>query len=166
MSADFRISLALAASVIVLPASAWGEPVPPSAQEAVYLEDGLVRLTIDRAELLALERPAGTVILGSTAIATATLSDDRTLILTGQTTGSTNLIVLDADGAEIIDTVLWVVERPELVTVHQGEQRQTYTCVRRCDPVLSVGDDAEFFSTTASQMGVRQGLTGDGAAGQ
>ncbi|MCT7374360.1 pilus assembly protein N-terminal domain-containing protein [Chelativorans salis] len=150
----------------------WAESDPflpdPARQGITHAESAhAVRLTVDFARLVELGRPAGTVILGNTAIATANLSDDRTLILTGRMAGSTNLIVLDAEGEEIANLVLEVVAGgAHLVTVHQGMQRQTYSCARGCDPVLSVGDDAEAFSTTAGQISTRQGFADSGAVGQ
>ena len=164
-TASHRISLALAVSAIALPAWAGGDPFLPMAERTAHGESGVVRLTIDFAKLVALDRPASTIVLGNNSIAAATLSDDRTLVLTGRTAGSTNLIVLDAEGEEVTNIILEVVAAGgHFITVHQGVQRQTFACPRRCEPVLSVGDDAEFFSATASQISVRNSFVG--AAGQ
>lgn len=162
-----RILAALAMTIAAPPAWAGGDPPPLERTEThlAHAERALVRLTIDFSSLLVLDEPASTIIVGNTAIAGATLSDDRTLILTGLTAGSTNLIVLDEEGEEITNLILEVVSGgPHMVTVHQGLSRQTFTCARRCEPVLSVGDNADFFSTTASQVSTRRGFTDSGAA--
>jgi hypothetical protein len=161
--------LALAMSICIAPAWAGGDPfLFDSAQhKLVYAESAdVVRVTIDFAKLLVLDRPASTIVIGNTAIAGANLSDERTLILTGKTAGATNLIVIDADGTEVANLILEVVAGgTHLVTVHQGVRRQTFTCAGRCDPVLSVGDDAELFTTTASQIEARHGFADvDGGA--
>lgn len=154
-----RAILALAMTAAAGPAWAGGDPFLFDSREhkVVYAEAAdILRVTIDFAKLLILERPARTVVIGNTAIAEANLSDERTLILTGKTAGSTNLVVIDAEGGEIANLVLEVVTGgPHLVTVHEGVRRLTFTCARRCEPVLSVGDDPEHFSTTASQIEAR-----------
>ncbi|WP_011579949.1 MULTISPECIES: pilus assembly protein N-terminal domain-containing protein [Chelativorans] len=167
MRAASRIPLALAVLLVTPPAEAGGDPLLAVEQTVAYERAGAVRLTIDFAELLVLDEPASTIIVGNSAIAAASLTDDRTLILTGRTAGATNLIVLDAEGEEIANLVLEVVAAGNhLITVHQGQSRRTFACARRCEPVLSVGDDAELFSATASQINTRSGFTDTGQAGQ
>lgn len=154
--AAWCIAIAVAGCAAAPAAHAGGDPFPHATIGGeVHGHDGVL-LVIDFAELLRLSEPASTVIIGNAAIAAANLSDDRTLILTGRTAGSTNLIVLDEAGTEIDRFLVKVVAGgPHMVTVHQGLQRQTYTCTRRCDPVLSVGDEQPFFENTASQIDTR-----------
>ncbi|MCZ4094253.1 pilus assembly protein N-terminal domain-containing protein [Sinorhizobium psoraleae] len=100
--------------------------------------EGVVRVIVDFARTLLLARPASTLIIGNPAIAQATLSDDRTVILTGRTSGSTNLIVMGADGEEVANVILDVVAAGgRLVTVDEGTGKTTYSCTNRCDPVQS-----------------------------
>lgn len=153
--------LVLAMSALVRPAAADESKtaIVPVQQRSMGAE-GVERLVVDFAKTVALPRPASTVIIGNTGIAQASLSDDRTVILTGKTPGSTNLIVIDADGAEVANLILDVVAGSgRLVTVHQGVRRATFTCGRRCDPVLLVGDDADHFNATASQIAARNGFS-------
>ncbi|MDX0563946.1 hypothetical protein GOD83_07705 [Sinorhizobium medicae] len=153
--------LLLAMSALVSPATADEQksPVVPVQQKSVGA-DGVERLVVDFAKTVTLPRPASTVIIGNTGIAQASLSDDRTVILTGKTPGSTNLIVIDRDGAEVANLILDVVAGSgRLVTVHQGLRRATFTCGRRCDPVLLVGDGADHFNATASQIAARNGFS-------
>ncbi|MDK1490884.1 pilus assembly protein N-terminal domain-containing protein [Sinorhizobium sp. 7-81] len=100
--------------------------------------EGVIRVVVDFARTLLLARPASTLIIGNPAIAQATLSDDRTVILTGRTPGSTNLIVIGTDGAEVSNVILDVVSAGgRLVTVDEGTGKTTYSCSDRCDPVQS-----------------------------
>jgi hypothetical protein len=119
-----------------------------------------VRLTVDFARILILERPASTIVIGNTGIADANMSDDSTIVLTGKTAGTTNLIVLDESRRAISNLVLEVViADPHLVRVHdQGGRRQTFTCARRCEPILSVGDEPGHFSAVQGQISARQGF--------
>ncbi|MCA1491296.1 pilus assembly protein N-terminal domain-containing protein [Sinorhizobium alkalisoli] len=111
-------------------------PAAAGAQGAVRQTEGVVKVIVDFARPLMLARPASTVIIGNPAIAQATLSDDKTVVLTGKTPGSTNLIVMDADGGEVANLVVDVVAAGgRLVTVDQGDGRATYSCSDRCDRV-------------------------------
>jgi uncharacterized cupin superfamily protein len=113
--------------------AAEGPPAAADAQGPVRQTEGVVKVIVDFARPLILARPAGTVIIGNPAIAQATLSDDKTVILTGKTPGSTNLIVMDAEGAEVANVVVDVVAAGgRLVTVDEGTGRATYSCSERC----------------------------------
>lgn len=132
-----------------------------SATPAVY--GSLLEIRLDFAHILALDEAAGTVAVGNDGIVRATLSDDQTIVLTGLAPGTTNLVVLDASGDEIYNTTVRVVASGDyLVTVYRGSLRQTYSCGSRCTPVVSIGDDGEFFSTAVTQVQARKGLAGEG----
>ncbi len=135
------LALALTAFVALGAAQAAEDRPPDTALEPTRQTEGIVRVIVDFARPLILARPASTLIIGNPAIAQATLSDDKTVILTGKTPGSTNLIVMDAGGAEVANIILDVVAAGgRLVTVHGGSGRSTYSCTEHCDPVQS-GDD-------------------------
>ncbi|ASY57857.1 pilus assembly protein N-terminal domain-containing protein [Sinorhizobium sp. CCBAU 05631] len=130
------VVLALMTCTILGAAQAAEESPPSTALEPSRQTEGVVRVIVDFARPLILARPASTLIIGNPAIAHATLSDDKTVILTGKTPGSTNLIVMDAEGGEVANIVLDVVAAGgRLVTVHGGGGRSTYSCTEHCDPV-------------------------------
>src|SRR5665213_855883 len=84
---------------------------------------------VDRAQVLRVSRPADVVIVGNPAIADATVQDNQTLVITGKSFGSTNIIVLDATGQSIAEDVVTVVQTDDgLVTVYRRDVRQTYSC--------------------------------------
>lgn len=129
------LAMAVCAAIGVARA-AEGPPAAADAQGPVRQTEGVVKVIVDFARPLILARPARTVIIGNPAIAQATLSDDKTVILTGKAPGSTNLIVMDADGGEVANLVIDVVAAGgRLVTVDEGSGRATYSCSERCDPV-------------------------------
>ena len=81
---------------------------------------------IDRAKVMRISRPADVVILGNPAIADATIQDNQTLIITGRSFGSTNLIVLDAAGQPIADEIVNVTAtNDDVVTVYKRASRET-----------------------------------------
>ena len=110
-------------------------------------------LTIDFATILELDRPAATLIIGNPGIADASVQDEQTVILTGKTAGSTNLIVLDQNGEEVANlTVRVSSDIRQLTTVFYGSRRQTFSCAPTCEQVISVGDSPEAFEAAKAQI--------------
>lgn len=97
-------TLIRAATAVALLATLAG---PAAAQDVDRLE-----VFVNHAKIIKLAEPAATVIIGNDAIADATVKDATTLVLTGRAFGSTNLVILDADGEPIVD---------ERVVVRQDE---------------------------------------------
>jgi hypothetical protein len=118
--------------------------------QAAEAEEEVVDLRIDFARVLKLEQPAATMIVGSPEIADATLSDNKTIVLTGKTAGTTNLIVLDDAGNQISQLVLRVGSRGRhLTTFFYGTRRQIYSCAQNCE--LVGGDEAAPVQATPIQ---------------
>lgn len=102
----------------------------------------IIDVKVDRAKVMRVSRPAAMIIIGNPSIADATIKDSQTLIITGKQYGTTNLIVLDAEGEPIADEVLSVTSATEnSVVVYKGVARQTLNCAPDCEPVFRMGDD-------------------------
>lgn len=122
---------------------------------------------VDRAQLLRLDEPAATVIIGNPIVADASIQDQRTLVITGKSFGSTNLIVLDEEGTEVLTKLLEVRRGAQsVVTMYRGSAQNSYSCSPVCEPTLHAGDSQEYFSavrdritsrieTSAGQAGAR-----------
>ncbi|MBZ8133773.1 pilus assembly protein N-terminal domain-containing protein [Afifella sp. IM 167] len=120
-----------------------------------------IDLVIDFAKILQLDRPATTIIVGNPGIADATVEDQTTLVLTGKAPGTTNLIALDAEGAEIANATIRVASNDrQLTTIFYGAKRQTLSCAPVCEQVISIGDANEKFQEAASQIQARKGFSG------
>lgn len=114
---------------------------------AMGAENGPISVNANMARVLRLSAPAATVIIGNPGIADVTIQDPQTLILTGKNYGQTNLIVLDAGGKPIADTLVDVVQlQADTMTVYQGLQRETLTCSPVCQPTVMLGDNPGFTS--------------------
>lgn len=156
---------ALIAMAIVLPvsqASAAGPSVEPQAGASEQAEPVIV--TVDRARVFRVSRPAATVIVGNPSIADATIEDERTLVLTGRSFGVTNLIILDVDGDPIVDQTL-VVRGHEnnTVRIYRRSDRVTLACAPVCEPTLTIGDNSDSFAFANEQIKARNELS-DGDA--
>jgi Flp pilus assembly secretin CpaC len=112
-----------------------------------------VMVAVDRAKVMRVSRPADVVIIGNPAIADATVRDNLTLIITGHSFGSTNLIVLDAAGQAIAEEIITVTQPDDsVVTVYRRASRQTLSCTPDCSPTLSIGDNSTVFEAVSSQI--------------
>ena len=134
--------LALIALALVL------APLPASAQDA---GGAPINVNVNMARVLRISAPAATVIVGNPGIADVTIQDPRTLILTGKAYGQTNLIVLDASGEPVADTLVEVVQmQASTVTVYQGASRTSLACSPVCQSTVMLGDSADFLNSTIS----------------
>lgn len=148
------------------------EPLPGEEAERQVIWTGpavnTVYIKLNFAKILNLGQPAGVVVIGNTGIADASLADDRTVVLSGKAAGSTNMIVLDNAGIKVADVLIHVTsDNGQVTTVYRGLSKETYSCKPYCEPVLSVGDQNDYFQTTKSQIDARKDFaTGDGGGGE
>lgn len=130
-------------------------------------DDSTINVLLDRALVIQVDRPADTVIIGNPMIADATVRDNKTLIITGRSFGTTNLIVLDKEGKTIADQLVTVSAADDnLVTVYSRPGRQTYSCTPVCAPTITIGDDSPTFSGRKDQITGRDDLSGNSATPQ
>jgi Flp pilus assembly secretin CpaC len=126
---------------------------PLDASEAVIV-------TVDRARVFHVSRPAATVIIGNPSIADATVEDEQTLVLTGRSFGVTNLIILDAKGSPIVDQTLIVKgHETNTVRIYRRADRETMACAPVCEPTLTIGDNARAFTFANEQITARNTLS-------
>lgn len=119
-----------------------------------------VTVTVDRAKVFRISRPASTVIIGNPAIADATIEDDVTLVLTGRAFGVTNLIVLDQDGEPIVDeTIIVRGHEQNTVRIYRRDARETMACAPVCEPTLTIGDNENTFQASQKQITARNALS-------
>ncbi|GHA31965.1 hypothetical protein GCM10007989_30040 [Devosia pacifica] len=120
-----------------------------------------ISVTVNMARVLRISEPAATIIIGNPAIADVVIQDPQTLVLTGKGFGQTNLIVLDAAGEPIADTLLEVVtQTADNITVFQGREPTTLACNPTCKPTIMVGDSTNFTSNAIASSLLVQNATG------
>jgi len=124
-----------------------------------YGSEEPVTVTVDRAKVFRIQDPASTVIVGNPFIADVSMHDRFTVVVTGKSYGSTNLVILDDKGEPIIDEVIIVRASDEnVVSITRNALRQTYTCSPVCEPTLRLGDAQAAFDTYAQQATTRNDL--------
>ena len=118
-----------------------------------------VSVVIDQAKLVTLDRPAAEIIVGNPSIADVAVQTGKLLVVTGKSYGRTNLIVIDADGKEVINKYLSVTEPGKgYVMMHKGTAQVTYYCAPNCTPSLTVGDFPDNFEMVSKQIQAKQSM--------
>lgn len=97
-------------------------------------EEQFLRVYMDHARVLRLDRPVSKVILGNAEVADATVADAHTIVLTGRNFGTTNLVLLDADGNAIVDErILVSIDEGNTVRVFRQTDRSVLSCTPNCE---------------------------------
>jgi Flp pilus assembly secretin CpaC len=107
-------------------------------------DEPLMRVYMDHARVLRLDRPVSKVIIGNDKVADATVADAKTIVLTGRSFGTTNLVLLDADGNAIVDErILVSIDEGNTVRVFRRTDRSVLSCTPNCEEHVAktTGDD-------------------------
>jgi len=131
----------LAAALIAMPTTLIAEESKPPVRE--------IRVDIDFARIIRLPEGARTLVLGNPLIADATLlRADGLVVVTGKSFGSTNLLMLDAEGARVAEAILTVTPANNGLVVFRGPgRRESLSCDPDCVRAVQLGDDPEFFES-------------------
>ncbi|MGV1761460.1 pilus assembly protein N-terminal domain-containing protein [Rhizobium sp. A22-96] len=96
--------------------------------------ESMLRVYMDHARVLKLDRPVAKVIVGNSQVADATVADPKTIVLTGRNFGTTNIILLDADGNAIVDEQILVsIDEGNTVRVFRQTDRAVLSCAPNCE---------------------------------
>ncbi|MFC3071727.1 pilus assembly protein N-terminal domain-containing protein [Shinella pollutisoli] len=97
-------------------------------------DEPMMRVYMDHARVLRLDRPVSKVIIGNAEVADATVADAQTIVLTGRSFGTTNLVLLDADGNAIVDErILVSIDEGNTVRVFRQTDRSVLSCTPNCE---------------------------------
>lgn len=112
-----------------------------SLSAAAYGAEG-IKLVMNQAKVVKLARAADTIVIGNPLIADAAVQDSNTVVLTGKGFGVTNIVVLDAEGAPIVDEEVFVTRGDaKSVRVFRRSDIQTLSCTPNCESAYK--SDAE-----------------------
>lgn len=101
--------------------------IPANAEPAI-------KVLMNEAKIVRLARDADTVIVGNPEIADASVQDAKTIVLTGKGFGITNLVILDKDGAPIVDNQVFVTRSTDkTLRVYRRANVQTLSCSPYCE---------------------------------
>ncbi|MBA68116.1 MAG: hypothetical protein CML30_04515 [Rhizobiales bacterium] len=100
----------------------------------VHAQEDMIRVAMDHARIIKLDRPISKVIVGSSAGADVAVADTNTIVLTGKSYGTTNLVILDPDGQPIVDEVVLVsVDEANTLRIYRQTDRTVFSCSPYCE---------------------------------
>jgi hypothetical protein len=137
---------------------AFGVSRPADASEAIAV-------TVDQATLIKLPDRVGTIVVGNPLIADVTVQSGGTMVLTGKSFGTTNLVALDRAGNVLVEKLVRV-DGPQdagIVVVYRGVERETYSCLPNCERRITLGDSVDRFNDAMAQAGARNTQAAGGA---
>lgn len=93
-----------------------------------------IKVSLNHAHVLKLDRQVSKVIVGNAKIADVTVADAYTIVLTGRNSGVTNLILLSNDGSPILDrTVLVASNEENTVRLFKSATHTVLSCTPQCE---------------------------------
>ncbi|GKX33136.1 MAG: hypothetical protein MnENMB40S_07540 [Rhizobiaceae bacterium MnEN-MB40S] len=99
--------------------------------------DDNIRVEVDYARVIKLDQPVSKVIIGNADIADAAVADSKTIILTGKSFGTTNIVILDEQGQALVDErVLVSLENYNTLQVFRQTEREVLSCTPACQPLI------------------------------
>lgn len=105
-----------------------------AADRVAAADDGMMRVFLNHAKVLKLDRPVSKVIVGNAKVADATVADSQTIVLTGKAFGTTNLVLLDAEGNALLDErILVSIDEGNTVRMFRQTERTVLSCTPSCE---------------------------------
>jgi Flp pilus assembly secretin CpaC len=119
---------------------------------AVSAETG-IEVVMNQAKIVKLTKDAATIVVGNPEIVDATVQDARTIVLTGKGFGVTNLVILDPEGAPVVDQSVFVSRSDEkTLRVFRRSKVQTLSCTPFCEGSYKNGAE----QTSEAELGANQ----------
>ncbi|MCQ0987178.1 pilus assembly protein N-terminal domain-containing protein [Jiella marina] len=130
-----------------------------TATQGAQAAGSMIEVEMDHAKVIELDTDASTVIVGNPAIVDVQVLSSNRLVLTGQSSGITNLLILGQDGKPVIDEqVIVQTFEGSTVRVYRQAARTTYACAPNCVPTVTVGDEPEAFGLAVQQQMQRRDM--------
>jgi len=100
-----------------------------------------IRVALDQAFPIRLAEPAEGVAVGNPSIAAVSVQNDRFLFVTGRSYGSTNLVIVGANGRVLYSgRVVVTPDETDVVMVTRGGDTARLECTPLCRPRPDIGD--------------------------
>jgi Flp pilus assembly secretin CpaC len=128
--------------------------LPAAAQDG---SSGAVTVVLDQAQVMKLPDGVATLVVGNPLIADVSIQSGGMVVVTGKGYGVTNLLALDRNGALLEQKTIQVQGARDAVVVYRGVERESYSCVPKCERRITLGDNPDYFAATLGQSGARTG---------
>jgi len=129
-----------------------------SVAPAAAADQKVITIYSDQAKVMSVKGRPKIAIVGNPMYTDAKI-DQGLLVLQGRHFGTTNVVVLDAEGNELADYQVTVQQTPHArVTVYQAGGPVTFTCGHVCETTLEVGDAPAHFGEIQKEMAAKYKL--------
>lgn len=129
-----RIAATVRTSLYILCACTLSATTLSLPSAAMADEEGMMRVFLNHAKVLKLDQPVSKVIVGNAEVADATVADSKTIVLTGKAFGTTNLVLLDAEGNAMLDErILVSIDEGNTVRLFRQTMRSVLSCTPSCE---------------------------------
>lgn len=130
---------------------------------AAHADAGGIVVSLDRARIVKVPAGTQTLIIGNPLVADVTmLKGNGSMVVSGRSFGTTNLISLDSSGNAIDETTIKVIASNQSLVVLRGASQESYSCNPRCAPTVALGDDTKFMSEGITNVRTRTGAAMSG----
>jgi Flp pilus assembly secretin CpaC len=117
-------------------------------------------VALDEVQTVTFAKPVSTVYVGNPAIADINMIDSRHAFILGKGYGSTNIVALNPQGAQIANTRINVrsnADHASTVVLNRGAARVTYNCTAdQCEATPQPGDGKDAFDAGNGQINTHQ----------
>lgn len=130
------------------------------AATAAHANEREILVDLDYARIVKIPEGAQTLVIGNPAVADVTmLKNNKLMVITGKSFGTTNLIVLDQAGGQVGESVITVVPKDNKLVVQRGQHRESYSCQPECRPSIELGDDSEYMNLAIGSSKAHDGAS-------
>ena len=156
----------LLASVLPLATAAAAAPVcPVKPHHVAHVQKAVVHrvvsgvgVTVDQARLVSFSEPVKTLYVGNPWIADVSIVDPQHAFVLGKTFGVTNMIALSADGKQVSNQQVTVMNNGAAVTVNRGAEQYNYMCtLAHCESSPRPGDPQTYAQQTEGVASTHEG---------
>ena len=99
----------------------------------------------DQSKVISIPRAPGVVVVGNPSIADVTIQGQNVFVH-GRSFGTTNVIILDEDGAQLADFEVDVqLGGQNNVSLYKAGSLYSYVCAGDCESVMHTGDNPDYF---------------------
>ena len=132
---------------------------------ATSMADKAVMVHLDQARTLKLPERTATLVVGNPLIADAVVQPGGIVVITAKSYGATNLVALDRSGNTLFDRPVQVVGPADaVVVVYRGVDRESYSCMPKCERRITIGDTPGYFTANLNQIGTFSAQANGGQA--
>lgn len=122
-----------------------------------------ILVDLDYARIVKIPEGAQTLVIGNPLVADVTmLKNNKLMVITGKSFGTTNLIVLDQAGGQVGESIITVVPFNDKLIVQRGPHRESYSCKPDCRASVDLGDDREYMNQTIESLKLHDSTSNPG----